>query len=196
MIKAICYLIGTACLLSANLPSPKPISVTGKLPSDFNTNKYEIGIVWLVDTPQGERVELGSNIHPSSNDKKFNLVVDMPNEDMLIELGTTQLGIGFILVYEDVNQNNVVEFDELRGGVEDYMVTYLNGDIDEGLESIGKTKDDMPLFREIRQGLSISTIIPAAEHDFDVPFDNLISTKKKKVKVELIIENFEIPNIT
>ncbi|MCH2043043.1 MAG: hypothetical protein MK212_02795 [Saprospiraceae bacterium] len=170
------------------------VVIKGKIQSSKEVEKFNVAVLWFVDTPNGDKVIQGSLRTNQSSTKDFKLKVKKPSDDALMDIGGTKLGFGFIIAYRDENNNGKAEDKEVIGAVSDHMMVYLDGDIAKGFEQLGKK--EYPLLKQVNQGLTLTKSLKASEHEFDTPFDDLISVDAKGVKLILDLDKVKVPNIT
>lgn len=175
--------------------SGKYLVIKGTIDTERDIKNLDIGVVWFVDDSKGERAIFGTTLSGVDAPGSFKIKVKPPTKDQQMTIGRVGIGIAFLVAYEDLNANGELDgMHEIIGGVEDYCLTYMDGDLNATLDAAGK--DDMYTLRQLKQGLHLSKAVSPEEHQYPTPFDDLLPVKRNTRVVLKIADKIKFPNWT
>jgi len=182
----------------ANLFTDKGFRIEGDIVYEPGAQPAEnilVTIIWGLDRSEkegGDTQFQSSVIAKVKSDEgrlNYSLVLTKdPPEELLMDFDSIKLGVGYIVAFNDKNNNGLLDLDEkILGGSANYCVTFLNGDLKTWAETKGKGK--LYTLLKLKQGYCLTKTVPPEVHKFPVPFDDL-------VPIDLIPVNIVIPRDT
>ncbi|MCH2043042.1 MAG: hypothetical protein MK212_02790 [Saprospiraceae bacterium] len=175
--------------------SRKCLTIKGTFDTERDIKDLDIGVVWFVDNSKGDHAIFGTTLSGVDAPGAFTIRVKPPTKDQQISVGNVSIGIAFLVAFEDLNANGELDGEhEIIGGVEDYCITYLDGDLNATLDAAGK--DDIYTLRQLKQGLHLSKAVSPDEHQHPTPFDDLLPVKRSTRIVLKIADKLKFPNWT
>lgn len=192
-------------LLKTSLPSNQFV-VGGSVIPEYGASaptQVHVTVIWEVDGVdrdaafQDARV---SKIDPATGRLDYKITFEAPPpEEVLMNWQGVRLGIGCILAFNDTSKNGILDREEqIVASSSKRAITYLRGDLRSATAPApGQERDIWTLLR-IKQGYSLARVIPPEEHEYPVPFDDLVPIPLEPVTLVIPRDSAEIacPNWT
>lgn len=169
----------------------KNVSFSGNIlleDKSINSKNFLVTVIWGIDRSDkegGDTWKQSSSVSKVVSNKgklSYNLSLkNIPSEKELMTLGDAKLGIGHIVVFNDIDKNGLLDFDkELVGGASNNCITYLKGNFNSFEKIEGKT---IHTLKKLNQGYSITKSVSPKEHGLPVVFDDLVPIKSNVINI-------------
>jgi len=173
------------------------VIVQGKIDDQKGLKNYEnvrVGILWHSDDLNLDRSEKW-NISPATSTvnkkRRFKLTLTQaPPLSSCIVTRRFALAIGFIVAFDDANQNQKLDKGEkILGLSEKHAMSFVRGQYIRGLNALEKDiKKRIVTLRKLKNGIWVNTVVPKEIHKLpNTGFDDFAPVKKNKVKVKIVI---------
>jgi len=186
------------------------VTVKGSIDDQKGLKNYDqirVGILWHSDDFNPNKPDKW-NISPATStlDKKGRFKLTLTQAPPLSSCIVTRrfaLAIGFIVAFDDANQNQKLDQGEqILGLSEKHAMSFVRGSYIKGLNALEKDINKrIVTLRKLKNGIWINTVVPKEVHKLpNTSFDDLAPVKKKKVKVKIVIpkklSDLDAPNWT
>lgn len=169
----------------------KKVSFSGNIILEDKSNDTKnllVTVIWGIDRSDKEggdtwtQSSVVSKVISNKGKLSYSLSLkNIPSEKDLMTFGDAKLGIGHIVVFNDIDKNGLLDFDkELVGGASNNCITYLKGDLN-SFEKIRGEK--IYTFQKLNQGYSITKSVSPKEHGLPVVFDDLVPIKSNVINI-------------
>ncbi|OJJ22964.1 hypothetical protein BKI52_01015 [marine bacterium AO1-C] len=157
-------------------------------------NNVRVAILWHSDDINLENSKKW-NISPATStvDKKGKFKFTLTQAPPLSSCIVTRrfaLAIGFIVAFDDANQNQKLDKEEkILGLSEKHAMSFVRGNYIKGLNAFEKDiKKRIVTLRKLKNGIWVNKVVPKEIHKLpNTGFDDLTPIKKKKIKVKVVI---------
>ncbi|MFN4152164.1 MAG: hypothetical protein ACK4IX_14580 [Candidatus Sericytochromatia bacterium] len=169
----------------------KNVSFSGDIlleDKSINSKNFLVTVIWGIDRSDkegGDTWKQSSSVSKVTSNKgklSYSLSLkNIPSEKEMMTLGDAKLGIGHIIVFNDIDKNGLLDFEkELVGGASNNCITYLKGDLNSFEKIEGKT---IHTLKKLNQGYSITKSVSPKEHGLPVVFDDLVPIKSNVINI-------------
>ena len=186
------------------------VTVRGKLDDQKGLENYDrlrVGVIWHADDLNLKNTEKW-NMSPATSTVtkrgRFKLVLTQaPPLSSCLVTPRFALAIGFIIAFDDANQNQKLDQGEkILGLSEQHVVSFVRGNHIKGLNAIEREANKrIVTLRKLKNGIHIDKVVPKEVHKMpETIFDDLVPVKKNKVKIKIVIpkklRDLDAPNWT